>query len=105
GGLVVGEGEGLKNAGTATDRAGVEVGLAEVESVQSIEVVSGSGSVLYGTDALSGTINVITDQPQLGDRVRVTGGLSGFFSTNEDGRRGALALGVAGPKFAVGVSG
>jgi hemoglobin/transferrin/lactoferrin receptor protein len=103
--LVLVDGERLNNARTATDRAGVEVGLAEVDSVQGIEVVSGSGSVLYGTDALSGTINVITDQPQLGDRVHFTGGLSGFFSTNEDGRRGALSLGVAAPRFAVGVSG
>src|SRR5262245_36207401 len=103
--LVLVDGERLNNARTATDRAGVEVGLAEVDSVQSIEVVSGSGSVLYGTDALSGTINVITDEPPLGDRVRVTGGLSGFYSTNENGQRGALRLGVTGPRFAFGVSG
>jgi hemoglobin/transferrin/lactoferrin receptor protein len=103
--LVLVDGERLNNARTATDRAGVEVGLAEVESVQSVEVASGSGSVLYGTDALSGTINILTDQPQLGDRIRFTGGLSGFYSTNENGRRGALRLGVAGPRFAVGLSG
>jgi hemoglobin/transferrin/lactoferrin receptor protein len=103
--LVLVDGERLNNARTATDRAGVEVGLAEVDAVQSVEVASGSGSVLYGTDALSGTINIITDQPQLGDRVRVTGGLFGFYSTNENGRRGALRIGVSGPRFAIGVSG
>ncbi len=103
--LILVDGERLNNARTATDRAGVEVGLAEIDTVQSVEIVSGSGSVLYGTDALSGTINIITDQPQLSDRVRFTGGLAGFFSTNENGRRGLANLGVSSPRFAIGVSG
>ncbi len=102
--LVLVDGERLNNARTATDRAGVEVGLADVETVQSVEVVSGSGSVLYGTDALSGTINIITAQPQIADHLRFTGGLSGFYSTNEEGRRGMANLGLAGPRFAIGVS-
>jgi outer membrane receptor protein involved in Fe transport len=103
--LVLVDGERLNNARTATDRAGVEVSLAELATVESLEVVSGSGSVLYGTDALAGTINIITTKPQLTDHVRFTGGLSGYFSSNETGRRGTASLGVAGPRFAIGVSG
>ena len=43
-----------------------------------MEVVSGSGTVIYGTDALAGTINIITNQPRLGDRLRLNYGFDGF---------------------------
>ena len=66
--LVLVDGERLNNARTATDRAGVEVGLVDASSIESIEVVSGAGSVLYGTDALSGTISIRTAQPQFTPR-------------------------------------
>lgn len=103
--LILVDGERLNNARTATDRAGVEVGLVDASSIQSVEVVSGSGSVLYGTDALSGTINIITTQPQLADKLRFTATANGYYSTNEKGRRGNVGVGVAGPRFAIGVNG
>ncbi|MBK6799335.1 MAG: TonB-dependent receptor plug domain-containing protein [Acidobacteria bacterium] len=34
------------------------MGTVDPSLIQSLEVVSGAGSVLYGTDALSGTINI-----------------------------------------------
>ena len=68
--LVLVDGERLNNARTATDRAGVEVGLVDVGSIEHVEVLGGAGSVLYGTDALSGTINIITNRARvLGPRV------------------------------------
>lgn len=103
--LILVDGERLNNARTATDRAGVEVGLVDESSVESVEVVSGSGSVLYGTDALSGTINIITTQPRFTEELHVSGGLDGYFSSNEDGRRGTATLGVSGKRFALRVSG
>jgi len=103
--LVLVDGERLNNARTATDRAGAEVGLVDVGSVESVEVVSGSGSVLYGTDALSGTINILTKQPGFSDKTRFTAGLSSYYSTNEKGARGNLTAGVTGPRYAVSVSG
>lgn len=103
--LVLVDGERLNNARTATDRAGVEVGLVDASSIDSIEVVSGGGSVLYGTDALSGTINILTAQPSFSDAPRFTAGLNGYFSTNESGRRGNVGVGVSAKKYAIGVSG
>lgn len=99
--LILVDGERLNNARTATDRAGVEVGLVDASSVESVEVVSGSGSVLYGTDALSGTINIVTLRPHLADSFRVTGGLDGYYTSNERGRRGAFSLGASGPRLAL----
>ena len=103
--LVLVDGERLNNARTATDRAGIEVGLVDVNSIESIEVVSGAGSVLYGTDALAGTINIITNQPRFSDTLRVNYGLDGFFSSNETGRRGTATLGVSNRRFAAQFAG
>lgn len=99
--LVLVDGERLNNARTATDRAGTEVGLIDLFSVDSLEVVSGSGSVLYGTDALAGTVNIITSQPTFSDAPKLQYGFDGFTSSNEEGRRGAVTLGASGKRFAL----
>lgn len=103
--LVLVDGERLNNARTATDRAGVEVGLVDASSIESIEVVSGAGSVLYGTDALSGTVNILTAQPVFSDQTRFTAGLNGYYSSNEKGKRGNLSVGMSGPRYALSLSG
>jgi len=98
--LVLVDGERLNNARTATDRSGTEVGLIDLNSVESLDVASGAGSVLYGTDALSGTINILTSQPRFSDALKLTYGLDGFYSSNEQGRRGSVMLGANGRRFA-----
>jgi outer membrane receptor protein involved in Fe transport len=99
--LILVDGERLNTSRVATDRAGVEIGLIDPTSIQSLEVVSGSGSVLYGTDALSGTINILTDQPRTSaSGIRVGGTLNTFYSTNENGRRGSARFDVSGRRFA-----
>jgi hemoglobin/transferrin/lactoferrin receptor protein len=98
--LVLVDGERLNNARTATDRSGTEVGLIDLASVDSLEVVSGSGSVLYGTDALAGTVNIITNQPKFSDTFAVRYGFDGFSSSNENGRRGTVTLGASSKRFA-----
>ena len=103
--LVLVDGERLNNARTATDRAGVEVGLVDASSIESIEVVSGAGSVLYGTDALSGTVNIRTAQPGFSDKTRFTASLNGYYSSNENGRRGNVGVGLSGPRYALSLSG
>lgn len=103
--LILVDGERLNNARTATDRAGVEVGLVDASSIESIEVVSGAGSVLYGTDALSGTVNIRTAQPTFSDETRFTASLNGYYSSNENGRRGNLGVGMSGPKYAISLAG
>ena len=103
--LVLVDGERLNNARTATDRAGAEVGLVGVDSVERVEVLGGAGSVLYGTDALSGTINIITNRPRLTDAITMTAGFDGFYSSNESGRRGTVSLGVSSSRVAVSFMG
>jgi outer membrane receptor protein involved in Fe transport len=103
--LVLVDGERLNNARTATDRAGVEVGLVDPDSIESVEVLGGAGSVLYGTDALSGTINILTNRARFTDSPVFVAGFNGYYSSNEEGRRGTVTLGLSSPRFAVSFTG
>ena len=104
--LILVDGERLNNSRTSTGQSGVETGLVETSQIESVEVVRGSGSVLYGTDALAGTINIITrDTPLRRDTgFRFGGVLDTFYSSNENGRRGNLALNGSGKYFAFRVA-
>ena len=55
--------------------------------IERIEVVRGPGSVLYGSNAFSGVINIITeDVEKLGGSVSGLGGIKGEWGTNGDFR-------------------
>ena len=74
-------------------------------SLDRLEVVKGPGSVLYGSDAIGGTVQAFTRDPDLldshtsffGDRLDVAGSLRGRYATGEDSLqvRGELSLGWA----------
>ncbi len=104
--LILVDGERLNNSRTSTGQSGVEAGLVEVSQIENVEVARGSGSVLYGTDALGGTINIITrDTPPRRDAgFRFGAALNTFYSSNENGRRGNVALNGSGKQFAFRVS-
>ena len=61
--LVLVDGERLNTARQATDRQGAEVGLISPDAISRMEIVNGAGTLLYGSDALAGTINIITNEP------------------------------------------
>ncbi|MEO6050813.1 MAG: TonB-dependent receptor, partial [Pyrinomonadaceae bacterium] len=104
--LILVDGERLNNGRTSTGQSGVETGLVETSQIESVEVVRGSGSVLYGTDALAGTINIITrDTPSRRDSgFRFGAVLDTFYSANENGRRGNVAVNGSGNFLAFRVS-
>jgi iron complex outermembrane receptor protein len=58
------------------------------ESVQRIEVLKGSGSTLYGSDAMGGAVNFITGVPETSE-IRLGAGI-GNWGTNQ--QNGALTL-------------
>ena len=103
--LILVDGQRLNHARMATDRAGVEPSLIEPAMIEDIEIVSGTGTSLYGSDALAGTINIITRQPETSDKLKFRGALNGFFSANATGRRGTATVGVSGPQFGLRFSG
>ncbi|HEX6279990.1 MAG TPA: TonB-dependent receptor, partial [Pyrinomonadaceae bacterium] len=104
--LILVDGERLNNSRTSTGQSGVEIGLVDPSQIETVEVVRGSGSVLYGTDALAGTINVITrDTPARRDSgFRLGATLSTLYSSNETGRRGTLGVTGAGKWLAFRVA-
>ena len=50
--------------------------------MKSIEVLKGSGSILYGPQTIGGVINYITESPPLDSRIslNIKGGENGFFT-------------------------
>ena len=61
--LVLVDGERLNTARQATDRTGAEVGLVSTDSISRVEIINGAGTLMYGSDALAGTVNIITSEP------------------------------------------
>ncbi|HEY5618027.1 MAG TPA: TonB-dependent receptor [Vicinamibacterales bacterium] len=99
--LVLVDGERLNTARQATDRTGAEVGLISPDAISRVEIVNGAGTLLYGSDALAGTINIITNEPTFSDRMLALYNFNGFYSSNENGQRGTATVGVSAPRYAV----
>jgi outer membrane receptor protein involved in Fe transport len=72
--------------------------LVDLNAVQQVEVVRGPASVLYGSDAIAGVVNIITEGPvQDGFRERLSylygsAGEQGRFSLRVDGRSGPVSV-------------
>ncbi|RLE26522.1 MAG: hypothetical protein DRJ65_05360 [Acidobacteria bacterium] len=64
--LILVDGQRLNNARESTVFAGIQPGLVDLSEVERIEVMRGPASVLYGSDAMGGVINIITKKPDLG---------------------------------------
>jgi iron complex outermembrane receptor protein len=54
-----------------------------LDAIERIEVLRGSGAVLYGSGATGGTINIITKAPRAGDRAASLYGGAGTYGTYE----------------------
>lgn len=54
-----------------------------LDSIERIEILRGSGSVLYGGGATGGTINIITRTPPPGSTAATVGGSTGTYGTSE----------------------
>lgn len=98
--LVLVDGERLNTARQATDRTGAEVGLVAMDSITKVEIVNGAGTLLYGSDALAGTVNIVTNEPTFTPTTQWIYGANGYFSSNENGRRGSITLGATAPRYA-----
>jgi hemoglobin/transferrin/lactoferrin receptor protein len=99
--LVLVDGERLNTARQATDRQGAEVGLVSPDAISRMEIVNGAGTLLYGSDALAGTVNIITNEPGFSSVDRLLYGFNGFYSSNENGARGTATIGASGPAYAI----
>jgi hemoglobin/transferrin/lactoferrin receptor protein len=103
--LIILDGERLNNM-RSDPTSGVSPGVVAVTQLESVEVLSGAGSSLYGSDAMAGVVNLITagptrdvDASQLGLR------FNGDFHSNSLFRRGTATLNWSSPKFALRLGG
>ncbi len=88
----------------STFRSGPNQYLAFVEpgQAQRLEAMLGPASVAYGSDALGGTINVLTDTPQFQHaRWQWGGEISSFASSADAAGGGTGQFSVGGPGFAL----
>ena len=96
--LVLVDGERLNTARQATDRTGAEVGLVSTDTIERVEIINGAGTLMYGSDALAGTVNIITNETTFAPTRQLVYGFNGFYSTNENGMRGTATLGGTSPR-------
>ena len=99
--LVTVDGERLNNPRFGADNVGVSPSLVDTSQIKSVEVVAGSGSSLYGSDAVGGTINIITKGPERSkDATRVDFKFDGDYGSNHNFRKGVFNLGIGSNKVA-----
>lgn len=83
--LLLLDSERINNARIDANATGLSPGMIDVTQLESIEVVGGAGSSLYGTDAHGGTINLITKAPgRPSSGARLDFSLEGVYSDNGD---------------------
>ena len=56
--------DGIRQSGQGVGYGGGNLSLYDLYSIDHIDVVRGPGSVLYGTDAFGGVVNVVTRSPK-----------------------------------------
>jgi hemoglobin/transferrin/lactoferrin receptor protein len=103
--LLLIDGERLNNF-RSDPLSGVSPGVVDVTELQSAEVVSGAGSSLYGSDALAGTINLVTKAPERTNSSQLFSiRFDADLRSNGPFRRGATAINWSIPKLALRVGG
>ncbi len=70
-----------------------------LDSIERIEIINGSGSVLYGGGATGGTINIITKKGHKGVRNSISAGVSSY-----DTKEARLSLGTQGERTSLRIS-
>lgn len=70
----------------------------DVSTIERIEVVKGPSSVLYGSDALGGVINIISTEARLaaGESWQIENTLSGTYSSIDSGYSGSYTVNAGG---------
>ncbi|MBI1357850.1 MAG: TonB-dependent receptor [Acidobacteria bacterium] len=99
--LVLVDGERLNNNRTSTGQGGIETALVDVSDIEQAEVVRGPGSVLYGSDAFGGVINIRTHSGRRRDGLGVGARLGATALPNSDGRRAHAELSAGNRWFSV----
>lgn len=103
--LLITDGERLNNV-RSDPFSGISPAVVDVTQLEAVEVLAGAGSSLYGSDAIAGTINLVSKAPvrpehgtYLGVRLDADARSNGFF------RRGSATLNLSDARVALRMSG
>lgn len=96
--LFLEDGLRLNNARRQTD-FGEVTGLIDLQSVGSVEVVRGPASVLYGSDAIGGVLNLVPSTPRLAEGQNLGGGFELRYGSAASTKRGSVLLEGASGDF------
>ncbi len=100
--LILVDGERLNNVRFDAGATGISPSMIDVTQVESIEVLGGAGSGIYGTDAMAGVINIVTKKPETsagGGQLDLFLDLS--YNENSEYFKGTLTANYSGEKFAL----
>ncbi|MBL8194114.1 MAG: TonB-dependent receptor [Blastocatellia bacterium] len=94
------------NTGTFTTALESTIGLIDTNTIRQVEFVYGPGSALYGSDALGGSINVVSDNPIFyKNGWEFHGNINSFFSSANAASGGNLKLTIGNSKLSLLFSG
>ena len=104
--LILVDGQRLNNARESTQFAGIQPGLVDLGQVERIEVLRGPSSVLYGSDAIGGVVNIITKRQPFGGQFAMNGAVNAEYGSAARSTRGRLDVNGSGEKstFHLGVT-
>lgn len=97
--LVLVDGERLNDHREVVDFAGVSMSLVDVNEIERVEVLNGPSSVLYGSDAMGGVINIITKSRRFADELSPYISYNSRFSTADELSSNRVDFGVGAEKF------
>ncbi len=97
--LVLVDGERLNDQRDIVDFAGVSMSLVDPNEIDRIEVVNGPSSVLYGSDAMGGVINIITKKNNFSDKLKPWAQYSSRYSTVDEHSSNRLDIGLSSEKI------
>ena len=101
--LVLVNGERLNDQRDISSFAGVSMSLVDVNNIERVEVVNGPSSVLYGSDAMGGVINIITKSNGFSETIKPTARYTGRYSTADQQNSNRLDVGLEGPNYSASV--
>lgn len=99
--LILVDGERLNDTRESTF-SGAQLSLVDISQVERIEIIHGPGSIVYGSDALGGVINIITKKPELSknEKFNLSSQLNLKYSTIDEQRKARLELNAGNRKWA-----
>jgi hemoglobin/transferrin/lactoferrin receptor protein len=89
---------------TATDVAGA-LSTVSLNQVEKIEIIKGAGSVLFGSGAVGGVVNFVTERPTYSNSIKANGSIQTGFSSVNNLSASAAKVNITNDKWYLSATG